>query len=303
MSDSASVSSAASAATAEPTLADLLKQARDHQKAAADLLKQVSVAAKGMKAPRKKAADGDKKPRKTSDGQRRWQHFQKFVWAELREENAAAPFKEAMSVAGTRWDKGNPITEEDQAAFEAYCEENPIPTAEEAADAKAEKEVAALEAKEAKKAEREAEKARKVKEKTATRAAAAPKAKATPATAAKAAVAAAAPKPAAKPVAAPKAGAAAGAGGGAAAKALPMPKAAPAPKAPKVLEDGEHEIDGKSCLVQAGHVFDVTTGLPVGIINAKTGKLDKTAAAIKACEAYQAADAEATAKDAATEEE
>jgi hypothetical protein len=288
MSDSSSVSSAASV-TAEPTLADLLKQAREHQKAASDLLKQVSVAAKGMKAPRKKGADVEKKPRKTSDGQRRWQHFQRFVWEQLQEENATAPFKEAMSVAGTRWDKGCPITAEDQVAFDAYCEEHPVPTAEEAAAAKMAKDAALAEEKAVKKAEREMEKTAKTAAKTAAKADAAPKAaKATPAAAAKAAVAAAAPKPIAKP--------SAGAGGGAsasAAKAAPAPKAATAPKAAsKVLADGEHEIDGKKCLVMSGHVFDVETGSPLGVINAKTGKLDKTAAALKACETFEAANAD-----------
>jgi hypothetical protein len=286
MSDSSSVSSAASAA-AEPTLADLLKQAREHQKAASDLLKQVSVAAKGMKAPRKKGADIEKKPRKTSDGQRRWQHFQRFIWEELRGENAAAPFKEAMSVAGTRWDKGCPITAEDQVEFDAYCEEHPVPTAEEAAEAKMAKDAEAMEAKAVKKAEREMEKTAKTAAKTAAKADAVPKAaKATPAAAAKAAVAAAAPKPSAKP--------SAGAGGGAtasAAKAAPAPKAAPK-AASKVLADGEHEIDGKKCILMSGHVFDVETGSALGVINAKTGKLDKTAAAIKACETFEAANAE-----------
>jgi colicin import membrane protein len=178
MSDSSSVSSASSA---EPSLAELLKAAREHQKAAGDILKKVAGAAKGLKAPKKKAASGEKKPRKTSDGQRRWQAFQKFIWDELKAENPAAPFKEAMKAAGPRWHAGSPLSEEDQAAFEAWLEENPIPSAEEAADAKEAKAAEAAAEKERKKAEREAAKAEKAAatkaaKAAAVKAAAAPKA-------------------------------------------------------------------------------------------------------------------------------
>ena len=57
---------------------------------------------------------------KTSDRQRRWQAFQKFIWDDLKTKNPAVPFKEAMQAAGPRWAAGNPISEEDQAAFEAW---------------------------------------------------------------------------------------------------------------------------------------------------------------------------------------
>ncbi len=282
MSDSSSVSSASST---ETTLSELLKDFRKVAKKQQELTKRIASMTKGMKPRAKKAATGEKKaPRKSSDGQRRWRHFQKFVWAQLKEENAAAPFKDAMAEAGTRWDKGNPITEEDQAAFEAWCEENPVPTAEEAAAAKEEKDAEAAAKKQAAKEKREAAKAEKAaatKEKKAST-------KATPSAAAKAAVAAAAPKPSAKKAAAGAGGAAAGAGGG---KAL-VPAASPAPKAApksKMLEDGEHVIEGKQCSVISGHVWEEATGSALGVINPTTGKLDKTAKAIKACDDFMAA--------------
>ena len=282
MSDASSVSSASSA---EPSLADLLKQAREHQKAASDLLKQVAGAAKGLKAPKKKADSGEKKPRKTSDGQRRWQAFQKFIWDELKTENPAVPFKEAMKAAGPRWAAGNPISEEDQAAFEAWLEENPIPSAEEAAEAKEAKAADAAAEKERKKAEREAEKAEKA---AATKAAKAEKVKATkaaapakasPAAAAAKAVEKAAPKPVAPTTPAKKPAAAAA-------------SAAPKKATSKGLPDGDHVIDGVNCTVVRNHVFNAEDCSAIGVLNPATGKLDKSAKAIAACDALMAAEEE-----------
>ena len=268
MSDSESVSSAAS--NAAPSISELIKQAREHQKAAAAILKEVEGAAKGMKVSKKKAASGEKKPRKTSDGQRKWQAFQKFVWDELKAENPAIPFKAAMQAAGPRWAAGNPISEEDQAAFEAWLEENPIPSAEEAADAREAKDAAAAEEKLRKKAEREAEKAEKAATAKAAKAekvkaakAAAP-AKASPAAAAAKAVAKVAPKPAA-----------------------PVKTAAPV-KANKGLADGDHTVEGVACTVVSNHVFKADDCSAIGVISPLTGKLDKSAKAIAACNALMA---------------
>ena len=163
MSDSESVSSTSSASVAAPTPAETIREIRKQIKAAADLLKDLSTATKGMKAPKKKAASAA--PRKSSEGMRKWQAFQKFVWAQLKEDNPAAPFKEAMKGAGERWEKGEPISSKDKRRFEAWLEENPIPSAEEALEAAAAKKAAAEEEKAEKKAAREAEKARKLKEK------------------------------------------------------------------------------------------------------------------------------------------
>ena len=290
MSDNSSVSSASTAAsTAAPTLAELLAEARLHQKAASDLLKQVAAAAKGLKAPKQKAAAGEKKPRKTSDGQRKWQAFQKFIWDELKEENPAVAFKEAMQAAGPRWAAGNPATEEDQAAFEAWLEANPIPSAEEAAEAKEAKAAEAAAEKEQKKAERDAAKAEKAAATKAAKAAAKPAAKpavkpavakaavakASPAAAAAKAVAKAAPKPTATAT-------------------TPAKKATAAPKkaASKGLEDGDHIIEGIACTVVSNHVFKADDCSAVGIISATTGNLDKSAKALAACNAIMAADAD-----------
>ena len=174
MSDSESVSSSASSIAA-PTPAEMVKEIRQQLKAAADHLKQLAAATKGLKAPKKKAASSA--PRKPSDGMLKWQAFQKFVWSQLKEDNPAAPFKEAMKTAGERWEKGEPISSKDKRRFTAWLEENPIPTAEEALVAAAEKKAAAEQEKEEKKAAREAEKARKAKEKAKT-AKSKPKAKA-----------------------------------------------------------------------------------------------------------------------------
>ncbi len=194
MSDSESVSSASTAAA--PTLAELLKEARNFHKKAEGLLKEAAKAAKGVKVAKKKPA-GEKKPRKVSEGQLKWQAFQKFVWAELKEENPATPFKEAMKAAGPRWNKGAPADEDDAARFEEWLEENPIPTPEEAMEAREAKLKEEAEEKERKKEERAKEKERKAKEKAKT-AKAAPKTPAKPTKPASAA----APKKAAKAAAA-----------------------------------------------------------------------------------------------------
>ena len=304
MSDSSSVSSASTAAA--PSLAELLAEARQHQKAASDLLKQVAAAAKGLKAPKKKAVDGEKKPRKTSDGQRRWQAFQKFIWDDLKAENPAVPFKAAMQAAGPRWAAGNPISEEDQAAFEAWLEANPIPSVEEAAEAKEAKAAEAAAEKERKKAEREAAKAEKAAATKAAKAAAkdatAKDATAKPAKAAVAKAAVAKPAKGATAKASPAAAAAS-----AIAKAAPKPaapatpakkaaSAAPAPGAPKKaskgLPDGDHVIDGVNCTVVRNHVFNAEDCSAIGVLNASTGKLDKSAKALAACDAIMAEEEE-----------
>jgi hypothetical protein len=148
-------------AAPEPTLANLLKEARSRAASSRELLESVSRSAKGMKTPRRKAVD-ERKVRKISDGQRRWQAFQKFIWEKLKERNKDAPFKAAMSASGPKWDKsGNPIDEAEKAEFEEWLKTNPIPTAENALEARQAKHNAASSAKEVKKDEREAAKAMK----------------------------------------------------------------------------------------------------------------------------------------------
>ncbi len=204
MSDSESISSTSSASTAgAPTLAELLKEAREFHKKAEALLKEAAKAAKGVKVKSKKPA-GEKKPRKISEGQLKWRAFQKFVWDELKEENPATPFKEAMKAAGPRWNKGTP-EEDDAARFEAWLEENPLPSPEEAMEERASKLEEEKMEKEAKKAAREKAKADKAKEKAKATKAEKPAAAAKTATPAKAAPAkkpAPTKKPAAKKAAA-----------------------------------------------------------------------------------------------------
>jgi len=204
MSDSESISSTSSASTAAaPTLAELLKEAREFHKKAEALLKEAAKAAKGVKVKTKKPA-GERKPRKISEGQLKWQAFQKYVWAEMKEENPATAFKEAMKAAGPRWSKGAPADEDDAARFEQWLEENPIPSPEEAMEARTAKLEEEKEEKERKKEEREKAKAEKKKvAKPAAKAAPTPasKAKAAPAAAA-AKKPAATKKPAAKKAAA-----------------------------------------------------------------------------------------------------
>ena len=195
--------------------------------AATDTLKQLTAATKGLKAPKKKVKGASATPRKTSDGQRKWQAFQKFVWAMLKEDNPTTAFKEAMKAAGPRWEKGEPNSSDDKEAFEAWLLENPIPSAEEAAEARTVKAKEAEEVKAQKKAERDAKKAETTKAKAtkAKAAKAAPKKKAAASDSeseseseAETAAAAAKPKTPAKKV--PTAKAAPGA----------PKKAAPAPK-------------------------------------------------------------------------
>ena len=170
MSDSESVSSMSSA-TAAPTIMELLKEAREFHKKADALLKEAAKAAKSVKVKTKKPA-GEKKARKISEGQLKWRAFQKFVWEELKEENPATPFKEAMKAAGPRWNKGVP-EEDDAIRFEAWLEANPLPTPEEAMEERTSKLEEEKQEKERKKGEREAAKTKGKKAPAAAAAAAA----------------------------------------------------------------------------------------------------------------------------------
>jgi hypothetical protein len=203
MSDSESISSTSSAAAA-PTIMELLKEAREFHKKADALLKEAAKAAKSVKVKTKKPA-GEKKARKISEGQLKWRAFQKFVWEELKEENPATPFKEAMKAAGPRWNKGVP-EEDDATRFEAWLEANPLPTPEEAMEERTSKLEEEKEEKERKKGEREAAKTKGKK-------------------AAAAAPAAPAPAPAKK------------------AAAKPAPKKAPAKKAAAAASDSESDSE------------------------------------------------------------
>jgi hypothetical protein len=100
------------------TFADLMAELIANQKKADALLKRIEKMSKKMKVKTVK----EKKPRKSSEGQVRWQQFQKFVWDELKGENAAAPYKEAMRAAGPRWSGGEPVSEEDKVAFREWLE-------------------------------------------------------------------------------------------------------------------------------------------------------------------------------------
>jgi hypothetical protein len=112
-----------------PTLANILKQARLHQSESRNLMRQITESSKGMKAPARKASSAAAAPRKPSDGQRRWQAFQKFFHAKLQKTNPNVTFKNAMAAAGPFWSAGKP-TEEYAEEFEKYLEENPILSAE-----------------------------------------------------------------------------------------------------------------------------------------------------------------------------
>ena len=120
----------------EPTLANLLKQARKHQREAEKVQREMVKATKGIKV--KKHLSDVKQPRKTSDGQRRWQAFQRFIWAKMQKTNPNVTFKNAISASGPLWAAGNP-KEEVAAEFEEYLKENPIPSAEEAIASRQEK--------------------------------------------------------------------------------------------------------------------------------------------------------------------
>jgi uncharacterized coiled-coil protein SlyX len=132
MSDNESVSSSGSQ---DETIASMLARVREHQRKVDEILKQAEKMAKKVKVKAKSTKE--KTPRKTSEGQRRWQSFQKFVWDQLKEENAAAPYKAAMQAAGPRWSGGEPVSEEDKTAFAEWLKTNPIPTEEERVAAKA----------------------------------------------------------------------------------------------------------------------------------------------------------------------
>lgn len=132
MSDNESMSSSG---VQDETIASMLAQVREHHKKVDEILKQAEKMAKKVKVKAKSTKE--KTPRKTSEGQRRWQSFQKFVWDQLKETNAAAPYKAAMQAAGPRWSGGEPVSEEDKVAFTEWLKANPVPTEEERVAAKA----------------------------------------------------------------------------------------------------------------------------------------------------------------------
>ena len=125
--------------TSSPNLVDMLTEIRDYHKKMDILLKDAEKMSKKMKVKVRKPA-GEKKPRKMSDGQLRWQAFQKFVWAEMKKENPTTIYKEAMRTAG-EWKKDGYLNEDSKslAKFEAWLKENPIPTEEQRHAAKEEK--------------------------------------------------------------------------------------------------------------------------------------------------------------------
>ncbi len=135
MSDTESVSSA----TSSPNLVEMLGEVRDYHKKMDSILKEAEKMSKKVKVKARKPA-GEKKPRKMSEGQLRWQAFQKFVWAEMKKENPTTIYKEAMRTAG-EWKKEGYLNEGSKslAKFEAWLKENPIPTEEERQAAKEEK--------------------------------------------------------------------------------------------------------------------------------------------------------------------
>lgn len=225
-----------------------MKELTATQKQMNELTKRITKLSKGAKVKSSKKKSASTTPRKSSDGQRRWRHFQKFIWEQLKEDNAAAPFKDAMKEAGTRWDKSNPITEEDKEAFEAWCEENPVPTAEEAAAAKEEKDAEAAAKKQEAKEKRAAAKATK----------AAPKKKAGGAAAA-AASESEAEKPA-KP-----------------AKKAPSKKAAAAAAAPAEDDLPTIKVKGKTYYRDGDNLYDMKSIKYVGRLNEAHTDIDTTA--------------------------
>ncbi len=114
----------------------MLNEIRDNHKKMDTLLKEAEKMSKKVKVRARKPA-GEKKPRKMSEGQLRWQAFQKFVWAEMKKENPTTIYKEAMRTAG-EWKKEGYLNEGSKslAKFEAWLKENPIPTEEERQEAK-----------------------------------------------------------------------------------------------------------------------------------------------------------------------
>ena len=135
MSDAESVSSAASS----PNLVDMLSEVRDYHKKMDSLLKDAEKMSKKVKVKVRKPA-GEKKPRKMSEGQLRWQAFQKYVWAEMKKENPTTIYKEAMRTAG-EWKKEGYLADGSKtlAKFETWLKANPIPSEEERLAAKQEK--------------------------------------------------------------------------------------------------------------------------------------------------------------------
>ncbi len=149
MSDNESISN--SSAAEEINVHDIIAKIRDHHKRADELLKQTEKMMKKVKVKAPKSA-ADRKPRKASEGQKRWQAFQKYTWDQLKEENPATPYKEAMRVAGERKREGY-LNEGSKtlAKFETWLKANPIPSDEERAAAKAAKDAAVKAARDAKK--------------------------------------------------------------------------------------------------------------------------------------------------------
>ena len=200
MSDNESVSH--TSAAEEINVHDIIGQIRDHHKRAEELLKQTEKMLKKVKVKAPKSA-ADRKPRKASEGQKRWRAFQSYIWELLKADNPTTPYKEAMRVAGERKREGY-LNEGSKtlAKFETWLKANPIPSDEERAAAKAAKEAATKAARDAKKTAKKtaakkqstsAAKAAAVAETDAgtTDAEAAPKAKPAPAKVKKAAAAAA----------------------------------------------------------------------------------------------------------------
>ena len=150
MSDNESVSH--TSAAEEVNVHDIIAQIRDHHKRADELLKQTEKMMKKVKVKAPKSA-ADRKPRKASEGQKRWRAFQSYIWEQLKADNPTTPYKEAMRVAGERKREGH-LNEGSKtlAKFETWLKANPIPSDEERAAAKAAKEAAAKAARDAKKA-------------------------------------------------------------------------------------------------------------------------------------------------------
>ena len=131
---------------------DIIAQIREHHKRADELLKQTEKMMKKVKVKAPKSA-ADRKPRKASEGQKRWRAFQSYIWEQLKADNPTTPYKEAMRVAGERKREGH-LNEGSKtlAKFETWLKANPIPSDEERAAAKAAKDAAAKAARDAKKA-------------------------------------------------------------------------------------------------------------------------------------------------------
>jgi hypothetical protein len=79
--------------------------------------KAVGIALKGLEdkiesiegsSKSEKVAKKDKPKREQSDGQKAWTEFVKQVWAEMKDENPKATYKDAMSEASKRKDEDDP---------------------------------------------------------------------------------------------------------------------------------------------------------------------------------------------------